>query len=352
MLKKTLLMTATITVFGLMGNASAASLTAPTACQKSELHCYFNHRGVLITKSAQAGNELEVMEDAAQRYERHFGVAPNPGIVISGDAIEAVDLAELIRKDGYQAVIPWISNADKLRLAEYNIRSQIREQVPDISEERLERSVKASLASMTAQQGDSNQETEDGALAHELSHMWFISQYWPEDFAPGNTPATYGGPGADWLDEMAAVLSENDYLTKRRWKHFSEIAVFDNINGFYPLTDFFTMAHPMAQKREPRADAADDSIEIQVKVMTRDEIANMEGRDPTIFYTQSRVFADFMIETSGNERIFADITTHLIANGSMETWLNEEGKKQSLPTSVTQLNNIWQDWLKKRHRPN
>lgn len=350
MLKNVSQLIPTATVLAISTGLSATALPEPSACQDDGLSCFFSDRGVVISKAATIGNELAVMEEAAQRYERYFGKRPNPGVIISGEAVNSVDVTNLIRKDGYHAVVPWLSNADRRRLAEYHVRTQIKEQMPDISEERLEKSVKASLAAMETQTNAGSQETEDGALAHELSHMWFISEYWPDDFAPGNTPAAYGGPATDWLDEMAAVLAENDRLTERRWKHFAELDVSDPENGFYPLAEYFTMDHPMAETvqadRDGQGETGNEQIEIEVRVMTRDDIEATEGRDPTIFYTQSRAFADFLIATTQNERIFALIAAHIAKGGSMESWLKTSGNQHKLPASINGLDTMWQAWLK------
>lgn len=55
----------------------------------------------------------------------------------------------------------------------------------------------------------------------------------------------YAGPAPDWLDEMAAVLLENDALTDGRVEGLvTANAAADELQALWPLEEFFTMTHP------------------------------------------------------------------------------------------------------------
>lgn len=355
MINKQTLFATTAAIIALSAGLSAKPLAAPSACESDALHCHFSDRGLVISKSESIGNELTVMETAAQQYERYFGSRPAPGVIITGEAIQEVDVTKMVLEEGYSAVLPWLSNADKIRIARSHIRGAIKKQQPDISDEDLERSIEASLAAMTSEEGDSSNGTEDGALAHELSHIWFISEFWPKHMGRDHVEASYGGPGPDWLDEMAAVLAENDLLTQSRRKHLSELDFSDSELSFYPLEEYFTMEHPMAEsaqamaarQREARG-SGESKVEIQALVVTDDELEEFEGRDPSVFYTQSRAIADFLISRTGNERIFAEITSHIIGGGSVGSWLKAVEATYDLPASVADLERAWQDWVQRQ----
>ena len=77
--------------------------------------------------------------------------------------------------------------------------------------------------------------------------------------------------------------------------------------------------------------------------------ARDDGRNPAMFYSQSRGFADFMIERTGNKQIFADVARHIAAGGTMDSWLASSGSTVGLPADAASLDVQFKAWLVDRY---
>jgi hypothetical protein len=85
---------------------------------------------------------------------------------------------------------------------------------------------------------------EAGVVAHELGHIWFKAWYEAErPRQPGERH--YGSTAPDWLDETAAILNENDYLTAQRRSGLADLLDGEG-PGPRPVSEFLTMTHPTA----------------------------------------------------------------------------------------------------------
>jgi len=184
-------------------------------------------------------------------------------------------------------------------------------------------------------------------LAHELGHRLFAAEIWPERGAQGRN---YGTTAPDWLDETAAILLETADDTKRRRKLFSALANADNV---LLLADFFEAKHPSLTNKKI-ADAIDKarnkaretgSDPVTVRVTLR--APRLTWDNPAAFYAQTRAFVDFLLERTGEERVFLEIAEHLEAGGDMGSWLAESATARAagLGPDLPALERQWQDWI-------
>ncbi|HFB54337.1 MAG TPA: hypothetical protein ENJ46_00315 [Hellea balneolensis] len=247
-------------------------------------------------------------------------------------------------------------------LSDAEIRAQITAQVPGATTEMID----GLVAQAKAQQAQQNPvpesdnlapEMEAGAIAHELAHLWFIKGRWEPGNAHAVDPATpkYGSNAPDWLDEIVAVLTETSAMTQGRQRGLKSIVAKDGMDALWPLEDYFVMEHPVFKRAqtfmkmreglgEPTQKGGRNTYRISGEA-ARKLLATDSAQKPANFYAQSRGFADFMIQTSGEPYIFDNITEELKSGGSMQTWLARDGKKHGLPSSVAGLEKIWMTWL-------
>lgn len=292
-----------------------------------------------ILLSAQKGREA---------FQRYFDVEAAPIAIVPGGEITS-DLQRDLKFAGYDSSLPWVSAADKAKLMRSSIRRQVMKQTKSMSAEQQEAIMKMALAKANSSPpsvGDMSA-TEKGALTHELGHMWFIAAFKPADGAAGGGHG-YGGWAPDWLDETAAVLLENEILTQRRRKAFKEM----NLEDFYPLDTFLTMEHPALKSAQAlkekfgNKDGEGDSRAIILTGEDAEEFLKTSGKsDPANFYTQARGFADFIIERTGDEQIFAKLAQHLSEGKSFESWLSQT---DSLPPDLLGLKSDWKTHLAAR----
>jgi len=179
-------------------------------------------------------------------------------------------------------------------------------------------------------------------LAHELGHALFMSKIW------GSTRTTnqYGGDAPDWLDEAAAILMETGGMTRKRRAAFADYA---GAQELHPLASFLRMPHPRLSGSATEGEQPQDAT---VPGRTTPKIEQRyldaeEGRRRSLFYAQTRAFVDFLLERTGEERVFLEIAEHLEAGGDMGSWLAESATARAagLGPDLPALERQWQDWI-------
>lgn len=329
-----------------------------TLCAAEGLECLHSDNGLVIGRAGTTASFETSIQAAAQRFEHYFGAAAPTAAVVLGGAVEGEGL-ELLHAE-YGVVLPWLSQTDRLDMIRKTIRTTVKAQKPELSGDALDAVVEQSLkATLAASKGMTAQEKiQQGALAHELGHLYFIRTYWPEEEmnvtdVGGDTFTRYGGPAPDWLDEMAAVLLETDALTDQRWSRFRDLRIDPAHPGFWPLDDYLSMEHPAFQQAvaliKARQNTAEGRAKGGVVVLRGDEVqADPSGRSPALFYVQSRAFADFLIEASGETTIFASVAQALASGNSFSEWLDMHADRLGLPATVTALENRFTAWSEAR----
>lgn len=311
------------------------------------LTCTTARAGIVIAPDADAAALARILDAAADSYRVHFAAPRRKAAVVSGGSVTAAQQALLIRQ-GFM-VLPWLSAAQRRDMTQSAVRRQLSTARPSASTAELDALVGNAMAQIPA--AGPGSETERGALAHELAHGWFRHVHDAGKTVAG-TPGSprYGSTAPDWLDEMAAVLAENDAITTGRRAALARYAAGSGDDGLYPLATYLTMEHPVlraAAAAHPSAGAAGGARVLQV---TGEAAKALLGgaANPARFYAQSRGFADFLIEASGDPGIFATIGAASARGETFESWLATAGAAHRLPTTLPALEARWTTWVRAR----
>jgi hypothetical protein len=251
--------------------------------------------------------------------------------------------------------MPWISAADRLKLVESAISNQAEAQTNSLPVQVLEAARQQMLSQANETATTESKAKEAGALAHELSHLWFMARFKKEgEVAWGHA---YGGWAPDWLDETAAVLLENDTLKDIRRSRFYKL----DADQRFPLSEFLVMDHPGAKAVDKSGlrNAKDQRLEApnltgkgteivsSMRVLTGDEaeaFRKASGGDRSAnFYAQVLIFSEYLIARAGSNAVFPDIAAQLAAGKSISGWLADN--RFSLPRTVSELEADWAMWI-------
>lgn len=330
-------------------------------CGRAAIECLESNAGVVVGRPGTTAAYAAGIDDAARRFERYFGAEAPKAAVVLGEVADAGIRRSLQKL--YPVVLPWLTLQDREDMVAASVRAAIQRQRPDLTGDALEAAVARSVeASLNASPGGSaNEDQHQGVFSHELGHLYFIRTFWPEDELnvvdmQQGEPQRYAGPGPDWLDEIAAVMMENSVLTQSREDGLSEAAAGGDFAALWPLADYFDMTHPAFEQARQliraRQSTAEGRAQGGVVIMRHQDMQqDSSGRDPVMFYSQSRGFADFMMETTGDERVFADIARYIAAGGTMAQWLAEHDRSTRLPATVEALEQAFEGWLLNRYAP-
>ena len=83
-----------------------------------------------------------------------------------------------------------------------------------------------------------------------------------------------------------------------------------------------------------------------ISLAKADDEEGKDVRQNVTFYEQSRAFADFMLEVSGDTTLFAKVAQAYADGSTIGTWLADNGKSYGLSSTVGGLENQFQAWLK------
>lgn len=324
-------------------NPAEANLDCPSLPKLADLQCASNSAGFFYAK--ESANAQIMASDgltAWQQFQTYFGQKPHLGSVVSIGTSGSIgaEAKNVLKEAGSSWVLPWLDNQDRAKFIENSIKQQVANQMKGQPQAVIDAAVATAMNQVRGQTKHSAKQK--GALKHEIGHLLFMKTFWPEK----NTHkggAHYGGPAPDWLDEVAAILLENDELTKGRREHL--FALIDQ-QSLVPLSKLFSMDHPMkkskalAEKIAQRGQKKGDSITL----IQGAEATKLAG-DAANFYTQNRGLIDFLLETSKQPLIFADITKHMANDKSMDDWLKERGKAFHLASDMNGLQAQWDAWL-------
>ncbi|GIX16439.1 MAG: hypothetical protein KatS3mg119_0625 [Rhodothalassiaceae bacterium] len=159
----------------------------------------------------------------------------------------------------------------------------------------------------------------EGGLAHELGHEWFTTYLWP-----ATTGNQYGGDAPDWLDELAAIVTEPPEDAARNTRIMRGFA------GMAPcrLAPLFQAVHPAlaAARRQAGGNQGTDNGAGQ-QVITFTMRADGAGPDnPLVFYGQIRALAQFILDKAPRgDGIFGRLARALKAGKRFGDWLVAEG---------------------------
>lgn len=342
--------------FMLAANAPDATLCA-SATALVPLTCVESSRGVALAGDrARAEQLLALAEGGADRFVRYFGIAPvRYAVVEDPDAPLAGDKADALRAAGFKAVLPWLSAKAFRAQALPAIRASVAAQMPGASAAVIDAATEQALEKQLG--GAVRARVESAAVPHELGHDWYRLAFWPN--APRSKSQHYGGPGPDWLDEMAAVLMEAPAMYDERIDQFAKryaawradpAAVSEADRLMVDLPHYFTEQHPaLAQVQAMLAAAKQNgSAKGTTTTLITGDAGKKIGEGAARFYLQSAVAARYLAERSGDDRVVARIGAAFGRGETLMQWLANDEPKGKLPRDFNALQADWLAWLAQR----
>ena len=344
-------------------SADGLSVACPdVAAGWDGVYCAGGSDGVVLAGTADRAKQLlDYASGGKTKFEKLFGrTAARYAIVeIPSDRLTE-DRHTALRNAGFAVVLPWLSPEAYQKQVETSVRQTVESRLIEsgMPESARQAAVAAALAQAKSQISPDAAAKRDGiAIPHELGHMWLIQAFWPDKIVDGG--GHYGGPGPDWLDEMAAVLMEPADSAKRRTELFTEryrairLAMHQGhatSDSLLDLKSYFSTVHPVANAaRELVSKGGSDPAGggMTVRVLTGEEAKRFAG-DGIRFYLQSLLASEYLVDRSGDPAVIGRIAT-AVANGqSFPDWLSKNKKKSVLPMSLDAMQADWLDWLERR----
>lgn len=378
------------------------------------LYCAEAPRGVVVSDDPETAAHFAGVTAAGEaRFRLHFERMPTPYAVIVGEKANPLNagglgfgggaaLQDQLRQAGAVHILPWTTAAQRAELVQGARRSEIeaRRRAEGLTAGALDAAVQAELRA--APPATTATADADSGAAHELGHMWLIRAYWPDARGGGH----YGGPADDWLDESAAVLMEGEALSRNRRDGFAREWATPGGTRPRALSDYFADSHPLLQTVQAELErfnasagagegAGGESLDLSrlppgtvirtpdgqpvdaatlaragVRVApvgepvpgprgprTMTAVRSLSASDPAeqsrslMFYAQARVFADFLLERTGDPAVYRRIASALAGGRTVGQWLQAEGAELGLPGSVETLDAAWKAWLTEAYGP-
>lgn len=313
------------------------------ALGKADLVCVASPQGYFYASSQAGAQQMaDAAREAAAIFEHDFSrPAPMGAIAEMGNDSKLSLTQERTLKDaGARWVFSWISPSDKRKATEASVRAQVEKQLGAGADAAL---IDAAVAKamLKISGGAKSDTTTYSVLRHEIGHKLLIYAFPTSADTGDGGEHGYGGGLPDWMDETAAILMEDEAMTTGRRDHLRQLLACGTTGQLWPLPEFLTMEHPMAQVTRKMKGG-----QFRMLVLTGDE-AKEYGKAAN-FYTQTRAFADFLTDMAGGDTtIWGGIAATLSTGKGMDAWLADEGARHGLPGSLAGLGSAWQAWLRK-----
>lgn len=316
-------------------------------------HCVENARGVALAADPERARQLALYGQAAEvRFALHFGQEAAQYALIDWDGQRTVGTDQRsLNKAGFKRTLPWLSRAAYGEA----LRGATRQMVDAMAASaKLDDAAKAELLAkemQTAERGLSQYEMdlfEATVVPHEIGHGLYTEAFWP-GFVMDKL-GHYGSPSPDWLDETAAILLESGDSAEQRRQSFHEAYTGRGdasiLAELLDLKQFLTRDHPeKANNVAAGASAPDANGGPTITVVQNDLSAPRSG---AMYYEQARMFADFLIERSGDRAVFAAVARAAASGQSVEDWLANSGDQHGLAGSLELLERDYLAWLAAR----
>jgi len=312
--------------------------SCPALADLPALHCVANAQGWFYAGTPEAAAPLaDDASAAAADFSRYFGRSAPPGAVIAAGTGQAITTAAAaaLKTAGATWQLPWLDAGERRELQRSAVERQVRGQLPDASDADIRARVDAALPAASASGSDA---TARSALRHEIGHTLLMRMFWPALRDASAASPHYGGPGPDWLDELAAVVMESDAMADRRR---ALLATPEAQVHLQPLPTFLAQSRPMAaQIPALQAEAAPGG---NVRVISG-EAAQRLAADARWFYAQARSVADVLLASGSDPAVFGSMAAFLVDGGDMDGWLAAHVAQYGLPTSIPGLDAAWTQW--------
>lgn len=310
-------------------------------------NCTEEGKLAVVSKSGLPEDYMASLVESKRRFEQHFSPISAPLILVVESEISEASLQ--VAHSEAVLLLPWQSLQKQTAGMEGEIRKQIEAQFPNLDVANREAVVKQFLDKFRPRLADGERisATERGTVQHEAAHLWFSAF-----FAGSNKTlkqGEYGSAAPDWLDEVAAILAENDTLTQNRRAALAKLIT--NKAELVSLDSVLKIQHPLLKKLDQSVlskSQGDAGVTVKFNVQKASEKDNQGSSLSTQdYYTICRALADFFIEISNNVMIFESVASHIKDGGTFDLWLTK-GKIADV-NSRLKLNERWTLWLKSKN---
>ena len=306
--------------------------------------CVDTARGLVIAATRDRATQLAALATQGEaRFRLRFATpAPSYAVVEMKDGAVDPRLDAELKQRRVAWRLPWLSEAAMAESYRTSVTRAVtaKAQAMALDADRTAALVQAALAQQAASVAPEALRTKEaGALPHELGHGWFTNAFWPD--ATARAGDHYGGPAADWMDETAAVMMEDDRLANSRRRQFRAIRAGSDADAKARLVDlslFLSGGH----RALPKIDLA--GAKSGVQVLTGEEASRVAAVAST-FYLQARLFADYVLARSGDPAAFRSAAQAFAAGKDTARWLADEGHRLHLPATTAALQRDWEAWL-------
>jgi hypothetical protein len=337
--------------------AQAAPAAAPGGCAAATkalgiAACVETAQGVALADTpGEAAALAEYGRGAEARFEKHFGRKAAPYALLTSE--KEANLGAL-KALGYRTTHRWQTDSqyDESMLAalKTNIQKMVAER--GMSKEQADQFYNQALDGHAKRtEGGARNKTKGGVIPHQIGHASLTHAFWPQAESSGGDPHS-AGPAPDWLDEIAAIVIEDDAMSAQRREQFKGGY---KSSGFDPMTFLLSPAQlvslgDLLTKPYPSMPSTGTGAAGMTMMVMR---AGPGGpASPMVegmaYGLKARMFADYLIERSGKPAIFGNIAAAFSQNQTLEQWLAGEGKTLGLPGDVAGLEADWKAWLLKK----
>lgn len=311
-----------------------------------DLRCETAEGAAVIGGAARADEYAQVFPRAFANFADYFAPSEQKVALVVQPEVSA-ELTAALAADGYKP-LPWIDNETKAAMLRDNIVAQVEAQTASLPEAQRAAVVQQALAKAEgAAPAHADPEMEDGAIAHEIGHLLFNRYFDGPERESADRSARYGTSAPDWLDETAAVALENDAQTRSRYAAARDAYNADGTVLAFPLDTYLSMDHPLLQSAQALKTLERGST--GAVMLSGDEATaflEASGGKPAAFYRQTRMFIDYLMETSGDPRILYAIAEAYRNGGDLSGWLARSGGENGLPTTLNALETEFEAWAK------
>jgi hypothetical protein len=353
---KQLLVGAGAIFFVASGSAAAGELCDAATQAAPGLACAEAPLGVALSRDPLRAQSLAGLGRGGEtRFRRHFGLDPaRYAIVEFDDPALLGGHIRALNAGGFKRTLPWFAPTAYLAAISAAAVSQARAEgeAADLAPERIEAlAAEAAARARAVFTPFEIADDEAGVVPHEVGHGWYTEAFWPGITL--DTDGHYGGPGADWMDETAAVLVEGGDFPDNRRRDFLEIyhgEAADMRGYLLDLAGFLNREHP------GKAAVAQDAAKAESNATGAPVVAVVpRGSGPeqdrfSAYYPMARVFADYLIERTGDTAVFGSIGDSFARGETFDRWLANEGTRRGLAGTVPELQDAWLTWLTMRFR--
>lgn len=247
---KLLALLLTLPMVASVGVPALARAAEPGLCGLPALRglsCTSTLQGAVVGASRQEGRALaQAVRAAEARFAIRFGRRGGGHAVLVGRAPQAV--VDALSASGAHTLLPWASEEERVRAMRVSLVTAVLRRTPGLQAEfRAAGVTEADIPEMVDEFWDKlglqlKADTPSSTVAaHELGHGWLAAAFPFREEAPRGD--RYGTPGPDWLDEVSALIVEDEASAdiqraafRNAWKGKGPTPD--------PLRDFLTRAHP------------------------------------------------------------------------------------------------------------